>query len=72
MCGPASDAQIGITDPPDHDSWSDDMFAADPTTALMLAGLDVDRFGEVRVRRADLRHKQRRFRRQARLRKQLA
>ena len=45
---------------------------ADPTAALMIAGLDVDEFGRVRSRRADLRHQQRRFRRQARLRKLLA
>lgn len=45
---------------------------ADPTSALMLAGLDVDEFGQVRSRRADLRRRQRRFQRHARLRKQLA
>jgi hypothetical protein len=44
----------------------------DPTAALMLAGLDVDRFGQVRSRRADLRRRQRRFGRQARLRRLLA
>ena len=45
---------------------------ADPTSALMIAGLDVDEFGQVRSRRADLRHRRRRFQRQARLRKLLA
>ncbi len=45
---------------------------ADPTAALMLAGLDVDEFGRVRGRRSDLRRRQRRFQRQARWRRQLA
>ncbi|MDF1605660.1 hypothetical protein [Nocardioides sp. YIM 152315] len=45
---------------------------ADPTSALMLAGLDVDEYGQVRSRRRDLRRRQRRFHRHARLRKQLA
>ena len=45
---------------------------ADPTAALMLAALDVDRYGAVRGTRSDLRRRQRRFQRHARLRKQLA
>ncbi|WP_156391053.1 MULTISPECIES: hypothetical protein [unclassified Nocardioides] len=45
---------------------------ADPTAALMLAALDVDQYGAVRGRRSDLRRRQRRFQRHARLRKQLA
>ncbi|MFC7492790.1 MULTISPECIES: hypothetical protein [unclassified Nocardioides] len=48
------------------------MFATDPTSALMLAGLDVDEYGQVRSRRSDRRRRQRRFQRAARLRKQLA
>jgi hypothetical protein len=47
-------------------------FIADPTSALMLAGLDVDEYGQVRARRGDLRRRHRRFFRAARLRKQLA
>ncbi|GAA1794769.1 hypothetical protein GCM10009795_045390 [Nocardioides hankookensis] len=45
---------------------------ADPTTALMLAALDVDQYGAVRSARSGLRRRQRRFQRHARLRKQLA
>jgi hypothetical protein len=45
---------------------------ADPTSALMLAELEVDRWGQVRSRRGDLRRRQRRFARHARIRKQLA
>ena len=45
---------------------------SDPTTALMLAALDVDQFGGVHSRRSDLRRRQRRFQRHARLRKLLA
>jgi hypothetical protein len=44
----------------------------DPTTALMLSHLEVDELGQVRARRADLRRRQRRFQRHARLRKLLA
>jgi hypothetical protein len=45
---------------------------ADPTAALMLAALDVDQYGAVRGRRSDLRRRQRRFQRHARLRKHFA
>ncbi|GAA1139952.1 hypothetical protein [Nocardioides aquiterrae] len=44
----------------------------DPTTALMLAHLEVDELGSVRARRADLRRRQRRFHAAAKLRKLLA
>jgi heme exporter protein D len=44
----------------------------DPMAALMISGLEVDSFGSVRTRRDNLRRRQRRFQRQARLRKQLA
>ncbi len=44
----------------------------DPTTALMLTHLEVDELGRVRARRGDLRRRQRRFQRHARLRKLLA
>ena len=43
-----------------------------PTVALVLAGLDVDELGQFRNRRDDLHRRQRRFRRHARLRKQVA
>ena len=44
----------------------------DPTTALMLAHLEVDDLGHVRARREDLRRRQRRFHATAKLRKLLA
>ena len=44
---------------------------ADPTTALMLTHLDVDRDGRVRSGRRELRRGQRRFQRHSRLRKLL-
>jgi len=45
---------------------------ADPTAALMFAGLEVDSYGSVRSRRGNLRRRQRRFQQHARLRKLLA
>jgi hypothetical protein len=47
---------------------------ADPTAALMLAGMEGDGYGygSVRARRGDLRRRQRRFQQHTRLRKLLA
>ena len=45
---------------------------ADPTAALMLTQLDVDEFGRVRSGRRDLRRRQRRYQRHAKLRKLFA
>lgn len=44
---------------------------SDPTTALMLTNLDIDRFGQVHPRH-DLSRAQRRHQRRARLRKLIA
>ncbi|WP_395658472.1 hypothetical protein [Nocardioides sp.] len=44
----------------------------DPTTALMLAHLEVDDLGQVRVRGSRLRRRQRRFQASARIRRLLA
>lgn len=61
--------------PPPQGRTVGDMIASmnvDPPTALMLAHLEVDDLGQVRVRGARLRRRQRRFQASARIRRLLA